>query len=161
MNFTFTFWTILNLSPTCKLKVKVKQSHYRPGQALTVPGGWGSQILRQSAHENGKVVSLTHRPPLPQGYSEAGRIMPVKNSNDTIGNRTRDLPVCTAVPRPTAPPRTPFPTCTVTKTGLCPALVSLTDLRNGEKQVETKVLNQQYRQSQDLVTCCFVRFYCH
>jgi len=27
----------------------------------------------------------------PQGYSEAGKIMPMKNSNDTIGNRTRDL----------------------------------------------------------------------
>ena len=29
----------------------------------------------------------------------------MKNSNDTIGNRTRDLPACSAVPQPTAPPR--------------------------------------------------------
>ena len=32
--------------------------------------------------------------------------MSMKNSNDTIGNRTRDLPTCSAVPQPTAPPRT-------------------------------------------------------
>jgi hypothetical protein len=31
----------------------------------------------------------------------------MKNSNDTIGNRTRDVPACSAVPQPTAPPRTP------------------------------------------------------
>ena len=29
--------------------------------------------------------------------------MSMKNSNDTIGNRTRDLPACSAVPQPTAP----------------------------------------------------------
>jgi len=31
----------------------------------------------------------------------------MQKSNDTIGNRTRDLPACTAVPQPTAPPRDP------------------------------------------------------
>ena len=43
----------------------------------------------------------------PQGHSTAGRIMSMKNSNDTIGNRTRDIPACSAVPEPTAPPRAP------------------------------------------------------
>jgi hypothetical protein len=40
-----------------------------------------------------------------RGHSAAGRIMSMKNSNDTIGNRTRDFPTCSAVPQPTAPPR--------------------------------------------------------
>ena len=31
----------------------------------------------------------------------------MKNSSDTIGNRTRDLPTCSAVPQPTALPRAP------------------------------------------------------
>jgi hypothetical protein len=41
--------------------------------------------------------------------------MSVKNSSDTIGNRTRDVPVCSAVPQPTAPPRAPFCTCIMYK----------------------------------------------
>jgi hypothetical protein len=40
----------------------------------------------------------------PQGHSAAGRIMSMKYYNDTIGNRTRDLTACSAVPQPTAPP---------------------------------------------------------
>jgi len=35
----------------------------------------------------------------------------MKNSNDTIGNRTRDLPTCSAVPQPTALPRAPCTWC--------------------------------------------------
>ena len=36
--------------------------------------------------------------------------MPMKNSNDTIGNRNRDLPVCSAMPQPTGPPRSTITT---------------------------------------------------
>jgi hypothetical protein len=96
-----------------KVKVKVQQSHYRPGQALGVPEGWGSQILRQTAQAGGKVVSPTHQPPLPQeiflvlisvrGWVDPRaivRIMSMKNFNDNVGNRFRDFPVCSAVPQP-------------------------------------------------------------
>ena len=67
----------------------------------------------KTAQDGGKVVSLTHRPPLtprntpgthlcwrlsrPQGHGATGGIMSMKNSNDTIGNRTRDLPVCSSL----------------------------------------------------------------
>jgi hypothetical protein len=52
-------------SDSNKLHVMYSKTHYRPGQALRAPGGWGSQIWRQSALEGGKVVSAMHRPPLP------------------------------------------------------------------------------------------------
>ena len=53
--------------PLLKVKVKVKQSHYRPGVAPE-----GSRKLRfpdfmTTAQDGGKVVSLMHRPPLPPG----------------------------------------------------------------------------------------------
>jgi hypothetical protein len=54
----------LHFSVTVKT---LKQSHHRPWQVLRVPWGWDSQILRQSAHESGKVFSPTHRSPLPPG----------------------------------------------------------------------------------------------
>ena len=78
----------------------------------TWSGPEGSRKLRfpdfmTTAQDGGKVVSLTHRPPLPpgntsgthfcwrlsrpQGHSATGKIMSPQNSNDTIGNRTRDL----------------------------------------------------------------------
>jgi len=42
-------------------------------------------------------------------HSSPGRIKSMKDPNDPIMNRTRDLPPFSAVPRPTAPPRTQFP----------------------------------------------------
>jgi hypothetical protein len=43
-----------------------------------------------------------------QGHITAGRILSMKNSSDTIGNRSRYLPACSTVPQPTAPPRAPL-----------------------------------------------------
>ena len=60
INFNFTHDRRLSL---LKYK-KVKHYHYTPGQALKVPAGWGSQILRQSTRQGGKVVSPRNRPPL-------------------------------------------------------------------------------------------------
>jgi hypothetical protein len=83
---------------------------------LSVSRVWGSQILRQSAHGGGKVVSLMHRPPLPQEIflvlisQRLSRPEGMKIS-DIIGNRSRDLPVCSAVPQPqcaTACPRSSY-----------------------------------------------------
>jgi hypothetical protein len=41
----------------------------------------------------------------PQGHSAAGRIRSSEKSNDLIGIRTRNLPACSVVPRPTTLPR--------------------------------------------------------
>jgi len=104
---------------------KVKQSHYRPGQALRFPGCRWSQISKKSAHEGGKVVSPTHRPPLPPGnipgtthFCYRGWVnprvtvrpeglcqwkIPLTPSRIEPAN----LPVCRAVPQPTAPPGAP------------------------------------------------------
>jgi len=42
-----------------------------------------------------------YRLSLPLSHSVDGRIMPMKNSSDTIGIRTCDLPPCNAVPKHT------------------------------------------------------------
>ena len=79
----------------------------------------GSRKLRfpdfmTTAQGDGKVVSHTHRPYLPQGNSPGthfcqrlsrpqghgviGRSLAMKNSNDTNWNRTSGLPICSTAP---------------------------------------------------------------
>ena len=61
-------------------------------------------------HQEIFLLLITVRGCQPQ-FHGAGRkdYVNEKKCNDTIGNRTRDLPACKAVPQPTAPPV--FPTC--------------------------------------------------
>jgi len=86
---------------------------YVPLQART-----GPEVSRKfyvtMAQDGGKIVNITHRPLLPpenipgthlcyrlsrpQDQSAIGRIMSIKNSNDTIGNLTSDLPICSTAP---------------------------------------------------------------
>ena len=105
------------------IKVSATTQHYRIKKDNAVPlqawsGPEGSRKLRfpdfmTMAQDGGKVVNLTHRPPLPQGNTPGthfcyrlsrpqghivtGRIMSLRNT-DTIRNQTRDLPVCSVVP---------------------------------------------------------------
>jgi hypothetical protein len=50
--------------------------------------------------ENISGTYFCHRLSRPQGHSTAGRIMSIKNSNDTIENRSCNLPICITVPQP-------------------------------------------------------------
>jgi hypothetical protein len=77
--------------------VKVKQFLYRP---ITGPKDFSWLRLPDF-----KTVGSALRLGLlyPPWNNPAGRILPMRNFNDTIGNRVRDLPACSAVPRSTAP----------------------------------------------------------
>jgi hypothetical protein len=72
------------------------------------------KVVRLSAVRTGRLCTprnipgthFCYRLSQPQGHSATGRIMSMKNFNDTIGNRTRDPPACSAVPQPSAPTET-------------------------------------------------------
>ena len=52
--------------------IRAKHSLHSPGQALRARRYLGSQILRQSAHQGGKVVSSTPRLPIPSPGNKPG-----------------------------------------------------------------------------------------
>jgi hypothetical protein len=56
-----------------------------------------------SASNNIPGIPFRWRLSRPQSHSAAGMIMSMKNSSDTIGNQTRNLRACGAVPKPTTP----------------------------------------------------------
>jgi hypothetical protein len=93
---------------------------YRPlgGQEVEAPRFLDNRhikVVRLSALHTGRLyppgnipgTDFRYRLSRPQDHSAAERIMSMKSTSDIIGNRTRDLPVCSAVPQQTAPPRVP------------------------------------------------------
>jgi hypothetical protein len=66
------------------------------------------KVVRLSALRTGRFY-LWYRLSKTQGPTAAGRIISIKNSSDTIRNRTHDLPACSTVSEPTASPRAPTP----------------------------------------------------
>jgi hypothetical protein len=85
-------------------------------QALKFEDNRHNEVARLSALLTGRLYSTGNIPRIhfcyrrsrPQGHSGAGKITSMKNSSDTIGNQTRDLPACSAVPQPNASPRAPY-----------------------------------------------------
>ena len=57
------------------------------------------------------LLFICQRVSRPQGHGAAGRIISMKNSNDIIGNRTRDLLAFSALCQTTSTPRTPDVVC--------------------------------------------------
>ena len=69
LNFQATVFIVFrfyaNIQLFVQVKVKVKQSRYRPGVAQRVSRKLSFPDFMTTAQDGGKVVGLTHRPPLP------------------------------------------------------------------------------------------------
>ena len=88
-------------------------------KGMRIPAVWGTQISRQSTLESGEVdkpgrlhpsghISCTISVTGWVDQSELRRTMSMKNFSDTTENWTRDIPVCSVLLEPAAPPLIPF-----------------------------------------------------
>jgi len=71
---------------------------------------WGFQEKEAPRFQDGWHMKVVRSPLHPRRYSWYSFLSEAEstegpNSNDTVGNRTRDLSACSVVPQPTAPPR--------------------------------------------------------
>jgi hypothetical protein len=76
------------------------------------------------------VLISVKKPSRPQGHNATGRIKSLKNSSYSIGTRTRDLPICSTVPQPTAPSRTPI---------IPASLINYDGTQNAAKEMYTRL----------------------
>jgi hypothetical protein len=82
---------------------EVEAPRFQDNRHIKVVRLWALRTGRLYLHSRYPWYHFCYRLSRPHGQSAAGRIMSMKNSNDTIENRTGHLPACSAVPQPTAP----------------------------------------------------------
>jgi hypothetical protein len=102
-----------------------------------------------------EVISLKRRPPFtlrkipgthfckrqkrPQDHSTASRIRSIEKFNDLVGNRTRDLPVCSIVPQPTTLLRRPEKVMTMNYIVCLECCCLLEDAENDFSDLKVKI----------------------
>jgi hypothetical protein len=100
---------VFHVPPIAQVRKRVKQSHYRPGrpwgfhevQTPRYQDNWHINVVRLSALGTGclyrqevfLVLISVKRLSRPQGHSATGRIMSMKNSNDTSASSERNFSV--------------------------------------------------------------------
>lgn len=74
----------------------VKLSHYRRGTEVWAPAGCGKVVMLSALRAGRLYIQRLSRL---KDHSAAGRIQPMKNYYNPIGNRIRDFPACSVVPQ--------------------------------------------------------------
>jgi hypothetical protein len=106
-----------------KLYVGVREQKRLNTAGLRLPD------LKTSAHKGRLSALRTGRLYPPRKYCRysfllhAGRTMSMKNSNDTIGNRTRDLPACSQDNCATANPKVRLLLCKISRNSQRPLVI--------------------------------------